>query len=366
MKFICEQSDLSRFLQVAARAISTKSTLPILTGILVETKDQVLRCVATDLEISVELSIPGIQIIEPGSVVIPGKTFVDIIRHLPSGVITVEKEATANMITISAKHASFQLPLLPLEEFPSLPESTETNHFQLKGMVLKEAIKQTIYATLAEDPRPFLSSVLWEINAGALKLVATDINRLAVKEIGIAGGVNGTALIPVRAFREIANIFGNNPEDDVTIRLSERVIFISGSGITFSSRLVEAQFPRYEQVIPKDFKGSFLVRRTEFIDSLERSALVSSSVKLKIFGEQIEITAKEPDKGHSYEDLPAQIEGSDLEIGFNVRFLLDFLKSTDTENIVFKYIQDQKPALLQGEGKSDYHYIVMPLKLSAG
>lgn len=366
MKFNCEQSDLSRFLQVAVRAISTKSTLPILTGILVETRDQVLRCVATDLEISVELNIPGIQIIEPGSVVIPGKTFVDIIRHLPMGMITVEKEASSNMITISAKHASFQLPLLPLEEFPSLPEADQMNQFQLKGTVLKEAIKQTIYATLSDDPRPFLSSILWEIKPDTLKLVATDINRLAIKEMPIEGGIEATALVPVRAFREIANIFGNNSEDEVTVRLSDRVIFISGSGITFSSRLIEAQFPRYEQVIPKEFNGSLVVKRTEFIDSLERSALVSSSVKLKIFGEQIEITAKEPDKGHLYEDLPAQIDGKELEIGFNIRFLLDFLKATDTENIVFKYIQEQKPGVLQGEGRTDYQYIVMPLKLSAG
>lgn len=365
MRLVCEQSELSRFVQIAARALSTKSTLPILTGILIETQENQLRCVTTDLEIAVEVMVPGIQVFEPGSLVLPGKTFVEVVRHLPTGPVEIKKESTSNMVTVSGKHSSFQLPLLPREEFPMLPEKGTEHPIQINGVQLKEAVKQTIYATLADDPRPFLSSILWEMSEGRLRLVATDVNRLAVKDIAVNSSFQGSALVPVRALREIANIFGNNEEEELKVQLTDRLIFIEGSGISFSSRLVEAQFPRYEQVIPKEFNGSVLIKRTDLVAALERSLLVSYSVRIKITGDQIEISAKEPDKGHAFEEIPAKISGMDLEIGFNARFLLDFLKSVDTENIIFKYIQEQKPALLQGEGKTDYQYIVMPLKLSA-
>lgn len=364
MKFTCDQSDLSRFLQIVSRAISTKTTLPILTGILIETKENGLRCVATDLEISVEVMVPGIQIFDPGSVVIPGKTFVEIVRHLPAGPVELSKDTNANMVTISGKNSSFQLPVLPLEEFPMLPNINDANQIKISGTTLKEAIKQTIYATLAEDPRPFLSSVLWEFNDRSLKLVATDINRLAIKEIPVDGSLQTSVLVPVRALKEVMNIFGNNSEEILQISLSDRIILINGSGISFSSRLVEAQFPRYEQVIPKEFTGSYLVKRSNLIDALERSELVCHSVKMKVSPEHLEITAKEPDKGHSFEEVPIEMNGEKIEIGFNGRFLLDFLKSVDSENIIFKYTQEQKPALLLSENKNDYQYIVMPLKLS--
>lgn len=365
MKFTCAQEDLSHYLQIAVRAIATKSTLPILTGILIETKENYLRCVATDLEIAVEVKIPNIQIQNPGIVVLPGKTFVEIVRHLPQIPVEIELDENSKAVSIVSKYSSYQLPVLPVEEFPTLPDFKNGDKLEISSEKLKEAIRQTIYATLAEDPRPFLSSILWESTPDHLRLVATDVNRLAVKDIPVKSGVQKTALVPVRALREISNIFGNNPEDTLDIYIGEKLIYLTGAGVTFSSRLVEAQFPRYEQVIPKEFLGSMLINRSMLIEALERTSLVSNSIRLTISNKGVIITAKEPDKGKSYEEIPADFTGQELEIGFNVRFLLDFLKAVDAEEIIFKYIQEQKPALLQINGKNEYIYIVMPLKLSS-
>jgi DNA polymerase-3 subunit beta len=364
MKFNCAQEDLSHFLQIVVRAIATKSTLPILTGILLETKEDKLRCIATDLEIAVEVNIPNVQIQKPGIVVLPGKTFVEIIRHLPQVSIEVELDDNTKTVSIVSKHSSYQLPTLPVEEFPTLPDIKNGEKLEIASEKLKEAIRQTIYATLAEDLRPFLSSILWEITSDHLRLVATDVNRLAVKDIPIQNGFNKTALVPVRALREISNIFGANPEDNLDIYIGEKLIYLTGSGVTFSSRLIEAQFPRYEQVIPKDFQGSISINRTMLIEALERTSLVSNSIRLSISDKGVIITAKEPDKGKSYEEIPVDFKGQEIEIGFNVRFLLDFLKVVDAEEILFNYIHEQKPALMQINGKNDYIYIVMPLKLS--
>jgi DNA polymerase-3 subunit beta len=364
MNIVCLQDELARFLQITARALATKSTLPILTGIFLECKDNVLRCVATDLEIAIEVNVPNIQVFTAGSLVLPGKTFVEIIRHLPPGPITIEYDNSSKMANITSKHSSYQLPVLPVEEFPTLPELTDGTQVELKGEILKEAIRQTMYATLIDDPRPFLSSILWEITPGRLRLVATDVNRLALRDINVNADFQKTALVPVHSLREIANIFGNNTEEKLNIYLTDKLIFIKGSGITLSSRLVEAQFPRYEQVVPKEFNGIVGVAKNEFIDALERTALVSNSIKINISEKGMIITAKEPDKGRSYEEVPLDFSGKEIEIGFNVRYLLDFLKSVEADKILFKYNQDQKPTLLQTQEKDDYLYIVMPLKLS--
>jgi DNA polymerase-3 subunit beta len=364
VKIICKQDELSRFSQVVVRAIATKSTLPILTGIYLETKNDFLRGVATDLEISVEVKVPNIQIVEPGAVVLPGKTFMEIIRHLPSVPVEISTNEDSSMITIASQYSSYQLPVFSIDEYPTLPEIIDGESMELAGDSLKEAIRQTIYATLADDPRPFLSSILWEISVDKLRLVATDVNRLAIRDLPIHGNAKGIALVPVRALREIANIFGNNSEEKIKVVLNEKMIFLEGDGITFSTRLVEAQFPRYEQVIPKDFLSMVEMDRNKFISALERTALVSSSIKMAVTVDKVVITAKEPDRGKSYEELSAEVEGNNYEIGFNVRYLLDFLKSLDTEKIIFRYFHDQKPALMIGKNQDDYQYVVMPLKLS--
>jgi DNA polymerase-3 subunit beta len=364
MKIVCIQDELSRFLQIVVRAIATKTTLPILTGIYLETKDNMLRCLATDLEIAIEVNVPNIQIINPGAVVLSGKTFVEIIKHLPQGPVEIDFDENAKMVSITSKHSVYQIPVLPAEEFPTLPEIKSGNNMEIKGEELKEAIQQTIFATLGDDPRPFLSSILWEIYPDKVRLVATDVNRLAIKDIPVKSSGQASALVPVRALREIANIFGGNTETTLEITINEKLIFIIGAGVKFSSRLIEAQFPRYESVIPKDFNGTVIVNRNELIDALERTALVSNSIKIYLTSPELIINAKEPDKGNCKEEVEVDFSGKEVEIGFNVRFLLDFLKSTHETKVIFKYVQEQKPAVLQGQGDDSYQYIVMPLKLS--
>lgn len=363
VKIICNQEELSKYLQTVSKALAVKGTLPILTGIYIETITEGARCLATDLEIAIEVYIHNLQVIEPGAVVLPGKTFVEIIKRLPPVPLEIAYEDSSRMVSITSRYSSYQLPVMPVEEFPSLPELKEGESFCVPGEPLKEAIRQTIYATLMDDPRPFLSSILWEITPGQLRLVATDVNRLAIRDLSADSDLQKTVLVPVRSLREIANIFGST-EQNLQITTNDKLLFISGNGITFSSRLVEAQFPRYEQVLPKEFHGTMKVNRLQFIEALERTALVSSTVKFNLTDDGLIINAREPEKGCSKEEIPMDLTGNEIEIGFNLRFLLDFLRSLDSESIICKYIQEQKPFYMQGEGNEEYIYIVMPLKLT--
>lgn len=364
MKLICDQSELSRYLQVVVKAVSTKLTFPALTGILMETTDSGLHCVATDLDLSIEINIPNVQVIEPGKILIPGKTFTEIVRHLPSGPLEMSQDTT-NVFNVSAGKSSYQLPILAHEEFPTLNVPEGNISLKINSAELKEIVRKTSYATLADDPRPFLSSILWETTEGKLRIVATDVNRLAIKDINIdLSAGNAQILIPVRAMKEMSTIFGNNLDEDIQVSISERMLFVSQAGISFSTRLVEAQFPRYEQVIPKEFNGTMSFRRLDLINALERSSFVSSSIKIKIANDQLELMSKEPDKGNFQETFAVQLDGENIEIGFNVRYLMEFLKAIDSEKVIFKYTQNQKPVLMYAEDDISYQYIVMPLKLS--
>lgn len=364
MKFICEQAELAKILQITSKALATKSTLPILTGIYLEIHNNILKCLATNLELIIETQLTNFQVIKAGKVVIPGRTFVDIIKHLPARPVELEYITEKNLFNINCDKSSYQLNVLSAEEFPDFSEEEPDELFTIPGTELKEGIKQTIYATITDENRPFLSSILWEVADNKLRLVATDINRLALKDISVNENITKTALVPVRAMKEIASIFDNNLEEPLQIKINDKAIFIKNGAISFASRLVDTKFPKYQQVVPQEFGGSFVCDRSSFIEALERTLLVSSSVKINISDQGMRITSKEPDKGIAYEEVSIDFTGVEMEIGFNVKFLLEFLRSITSEKVIVKYIQEQKPVLMQGQTLNDYLYIVMPLKLA--
>jgi len=365
VRFISSQEEFSRFLQIVSRALASKSTVPVLNGILLKTKENSLNCVATDLEIALEVTIHKVEIIEPGAAIVPGKTFVDIIKHLPATEIEVFYDETTKNMHITCQDSSYQLPTLPLEEFPVLPVMEEGLKIQIKAEQLREAIRQTIFATTADDSKPYLTGIFFELTDNQTTLVATDVSRLAIKKIQTNKENNkGSALIPVRAMREIMNIFTNTEIEPLQITLTEKLIFISSAGINFSSRLIAAQFPAYTQVIPKEFNGIIQVKRTELIEALERTVVVSSLIRFKITSEKIIINAKEPDKGRSHEEIKNYYDGKEMEIGFNAKFLLEFLRVIESESVEIKVVHEQRPVVFQGDHDSSYLYVVMPLKLA--
>ena len=380
MKIICSQEELARSLQIAGRGLAVKNTLPILSGMLLETYSDSLTIFTTDLEVGIEVYVPKTTVMQPGKVVVPGKTFIDIIKHLPPGRVEIALDMEKGVFNIVSSSSSFQLHTLPVEEFPSLPDSFkelasvfeegEADVLSKKGgsvigAELKEAVRQSIYATSPEDPRPFLSSVLLEIFNDRIRLIATDINRLVIREAKFEGTIEQKILVPVRALREVANIFGNDPEDNIHLLLVDRQVFFLGKGIVFSSRLVDAQFPRYEQVIPTEFKGTMQVHRQEILSSLERIALLDNVVKMTVTREGLFLTANEPDLGNAYEELKCSYSGEELQIGFNARFLIDYLRTVDKDEIIFHFSGNMKASLLQGTGSDSYKYIIMPMRLNS-
>lgn len=381
MKIFCSQEELLRSLQIATKALSMKSTLPILSGLLLETRDDQLYCLATDLELGIEVRIPEATIIAPGKVVIQGKTFFEIIRHLSSGRIELFLDDRENLFNIKTSTSFFSLHTLPVDEFPTLPEgfkkfnNIETENekieedqefalFYINAAIFREAVRQSLYATLPEDPRPFLSSILGEFTEDQLRMVATDINRLVIKEIEVKGKNKRNILIPVKSLREIATIFGNDPDEEIKVIIDQRQLFAVGKGIIISSRLIDSQFPRYEQVIPKEFNGKLRINRQVLLAALNRSSLLDKAVKLSLSEAGLIISSNEPELGMAYEEVICDYQGEKMEIGFNAQYLMDFLKNVNNEEILFSLSSGMKASLMSAVNGEDYRYIIMPLRLS--
>jgi len=379
VKLFCSQEELLRSLQIVTKALSNKNTLPILNGLLLETRDDQLYCIATDLEIGIEVKIPEVTIIAPGKVVIQGKTFFEIIKRLSSGRIELILEEKESLFHIKTPKSFFSLHIMPAKEFPTFTEDykrfknldlDQNNQenlsiYSINASLLREAVKQSSYATLPEDPRPFLSSVLAEFSDHCLRLVATDINRLVIKEIKIKGKKKNNALIPIKSLREIAQIFGNDPEEEITILLDQRQLFTMNKGVIISTRLIDSQFPRYEQVIPNEFFGKMKINRHLFLSSLNRSSLLDKAVKLSLSEAGLIISSSEPELGMAYEEINCHYEGEEMEIGFNAQYLMDFLRSIEAEEIEFKLSSGMKASLMKAVNGGEYTYIIMPLRLSA-
>lgn len=374
MKILCRQETLLHTLHLGTRALAVKSTLPILSGLLLETRDTELYCASTDLEIGIEAKIPEASILEPGRVVVPGKVFYDIIKHLPPGDVELGTDEEKKVFTIKGNNSFFELHLLPAEEYPTLPEKTDEKGgedqdvlaFLLTVASFREAVRCTVFATLPEDPRPFLSSVLMEFYPGKIRLVGTDINRLVVKEIGIEGEKEISTLIPVNSLREMANILANIEDKQFKIFFHQKMLYMTNGDLVFSTRLVDAQYPKYQQVIPEEFDGEIRIKREPFLQALERSALLDIAVKIKLSpGKGMEVSAQGPELGTAYENVECAYEGKNVEVGFNSFFLLNFLKTINHDEVIFKVSAGMKASVLKPVGDENYTYVIMPLRMNA-
>ena len=374
MKFLCRQEILLRILHMGTRALAAKTTLPILSGLLLETRENELYCASTDLEIGIEVKIPEVSILEPGRVVVPGKVFYEIIRHLPPGDLEVGTDGEKKALTIKGKNSFFQLHLLPDEEYPLLPERIDEKRAKDQGAMVfllpvasfREAVRCTVYATSPEDPRPFLSSVLAEFQPGRLRLVGTDINRLVVKDMAIEGDQEFSTMIPVNSLREMANILANIEEEQFKVFFHQKMLYMTNGDLVFSTRLVDAQYPKYQQAIPEEFDGEIRINRELFLQAVERIALLDLAVKLALSpGKEMEVAAQGPELGSAYENVACAYEGKEVEVGFNSHFLLNFLKTIDHNEVIFKISAGMKASVLTPAGDESYTYVVMPLRMNA-
>ncbi len=363
LRITCSKDELAQALGVVSRALSTRTSVQILSGVLLEARGGELRLAATDMELSLRATIAA-QIEGDGAIVLPGKTFVDIARLLPGDEVTIEHKPAESVVHVTAGSASYQLNTYNPEDFPRLPELDVVSTFGVERESLLETISRVAKAASRDESRPVLTGVLVQFGGGKLVMAATDSYRLAVKETSFSGTVPDLeAIVPGRALQELARIA--NSGDEVEIGVQENQVVFSTDDVWLTTRRIDGQFPNYRQLLPEAFEHELTLPRVELLDVIRRASVMiqrATPLQLRFADGELTVIARTHEVGESKESLPVGYTGEPLEIGFNADFLRDGLELLDSDDVRVKLISPLRPAVIQGEG-DDFTYLVMPIRL---
>ncbi len=367
MKVTCPREELAQKLGVVGRAVSSRTSVNILTGIMLRAEPGRLSLAATDMEISLRVTLDA-QVEEEGSVVIPGRLLVDIVRLLPAGEVTLEHRAEEGIAHLVCGPASYGLHTYSPDDFPRLPEIAPDESFSIDRSALLDTIMKVSRSASRDESRPVLTGVLVRFEAGKLIMAATDSYRLSVKETEISEGPAGEieAIVPARALSELARIAQASDTDSITVGIQENQIVFGVDDVWLTARRIDGQFPNYRQLLPETFEAEVELPREELLDVVRRTGLMAqrkSPLRLRFEEGQLTISAQTQDVGEAHESMPISYTADPIEIGFNAEFLRDGLESLEDDQVRLKLISPLRPGLIQGAG-DDFLYLIMPIRLA--
>ena len=370
------RKELFEGIQTVGKAVATRSSLPILTHIRIAAKDGKVSMMATDLEMWMEHTLPGVGITEDGAATAPARNFTELLAAMPDADVSVTVEDETNTLHLRCLKANYKLLGLSADEFPLLPQVKEDSRFVVDRETLKDAVKQTIFATSTDETRAILTGVLVVFQGDSLKLVATDTHRLAVRDCPVKeGSGSASAIVPSRAMNELLRIVGNE-EGDVVVTLSGNQIQFqvddeSGSKTTLISRLIDGQFPNYERVIPAQATKTLTVERAPLAAAVKRASIVARDSASRVVlrttedGDKLTITAESGSVGNAYEEVEVARTGDDtpVEIAFNAKYLADVLNVLDTEGLHIELTEPLRPGVIRPTDTADYLCVLMPMQV---
>jgi DNA polymerase-3 subunit beta len=364
LKIRVNQSILANHINIVQRGISSKSTLPILEGILLETFNGKLKLTSTDLEIGIETYL-DCNIVEEGSIVINSKIFGDIIRKLPNSIVNIEVKD--NNVNIKCESSEFNILGNNPDEYPPIHKEIDINTFKIPKDLFKNAIKRTVFATAKDDTRPILTGVLLEITGNKCSFVSLDGYRLALYNMYVNVDNDIKVIIPGRVLEELNKILEDDEEEILISTSPGHIIFNLGDTIV-TSRLLEGLFLNYKDIIREEHNTKIVVNRRNFQDSLERASLLAKEekanlVKLNIFDNQV-VVKSNTEIGNVYEKISSRQEGDNVNIAFNSKYLLDGIKVIDSEEIELSFMGSLNPCIIKPVDDDNYTYLVLPVRLA--
>lgn len=371
MKFSCNQQTLAKALNTVSKAVSARTTLPILKGILLEVNDDELIMTATDLDLSIEKKIQ-VSVEESGSAVVSARLFSDIIRKLPSGAVEIETSPD-NAISIRCMASEFHIVGQSADEFPNMGEFNETQTLVINGSLLCDMIRKTSFAASVEESKGIIVGILMEINSDSITLAALDGFRMAVANEAITNAAEPAKIVVAsRILNEVSKIIGETAEDDetdVTLILDQKKAVIAVGDTRMTLRLLEGEFIKYRDIIPKDQNCRLIVNRAEFMDSMERASLFAKDgknnlIKMSVLVDKIVITSRS-EEGNVKEEVFTERQGDGLDIGFNSKYLLDVLKAVPDESIAMELSSSVSPCLIKPVEGDGFIYLVLPVRIAS-
>lgn len=370
MQFTVQKDALYNGLNVVGKAAAIRGIQPVLSNVLIEcTEDNKLKLCATNLDITIEMKVPAI-IAENGNITLPSKKLLEIVSKLPNEAVGFNLNRDNNLMEIKCGKSKFDLKGISASEFPDTeyPESDEYVDIEINPLL--KAIKQTTFATASYDSNNVLSGVLFKINENVLEAAATDGNRLVrVKEkIENKENKSFSVVIPAGTLKEFAGILSGVEDNSVSVTVKTGRIMFKLEDRYIISRLIEGQYPAYEQLIPKEYQVKAVSDKGVLTSALDRVATMvnerTNIVKMHFEDNKLKLTADTPDFGDSCDEIDVDYDSDALDIAFNHKYILDFLKVTDSDKVMVELNGPLSGTLFKPEGEEDFLCLIMPVQVN--
>ncbi|MBR2179774.1 MAG: DNA polymerase III subunit beta [Selenomonadaceae bacterium] len=368
MNFTCSRKDLVEAFNVVSKAVSSKPQMPILSGIYMKAEGSTLELQANNFEMGIITKIP-VNTEDPGEIVVTGKYLQEVVRKLSGETVNISHDESQHIANIKSDTANFKLLSMSSEDFPKVKSPETFSTFSLRAATLKNLIRKTAYACANEEVRPIFTGCCLELAGNSVSMIATNTHRLAImKDTFDAELENLTFVVPSKTLWELFRMIDySDPSNSVTIDCSRKNISFTFDNIFMTSRLIDGQFPPYDKVIPQTAETIATVKVAEMMEAVDRVALISketeyNTIRFIFTQEGINISSDSPEVGRAEEQISAKIEGADIDISFNVKYIVDVLKVIDSEECVIKLNKPLSPVDIREKDRDNFIYVVTPVR----
>jgi DNA polymerase-3 subunit beta len=368
LKISIDRDGLLAQLQTVARVASSRTAIQALSGIQIAAGADGCEVRATDTDVGLRVPIEA-DVIREGTVVLPGRLLVDVVRALPVPSVSLELRAAEQDVELVSGNATFHIRTLRAEDFPPFPEPDPENAVSLPADAFVTTALKVAGSASRDETRPVLTGILVSASERELRMVATDSYRLSIKETQLAEPLaKGFEVnVPARALQELARIAGHGDDEGLRVTVRQNQILFEVGRIVLSSRLIDGQFPNYRQLVPDTFEHELTVSAGEIADVVRRVSLLAQKtapLRLAFAPGELTVSSQTPDVGEAKESLPVAFQGDPIEIGFNPEFLRDGVEAIGDGDLVLKLISPLRPGLIEAADQSGFRYLIMPIRLN--
>jgi DNA polymerase-3 subunit beta len=369
MQFVAKKEDLLRELSLVQGVVDKRNTRPILANAMLECEGDGVAVYATDLEVGLSCHFKA-QVGRGGAITVPAKKLADIVRLLPDGADVSLEVRDNNFIGISCGKIQYKLAGAPKEDYPAVPKPVDENRVEIPAGLLKTMIAQTIYSITVEETRYALNGAQLAFDNSTIRMVTTDAHRLSMVQHPFSGydGEAQEILIPRKTVQELKALIDDRL-DSVFFTQTENHLFFRVGDRVLDSRTLEGQFPNYQKVLPKDNDKTALIQRSHFKMAIDRVALLShetsKAIKLNFGPDLLLISSSNPEMGEAKEEFEIEFDGPEISIGFNSKYLSDFIATVHSDKIAIDLRDESAAGLLRpdGDDQGDYRYVIMPMRI---
>jgi DNA polymerase-3 subunit beta len=368
VKISVDRDALLAQLQTVTRVASTRSAIQALSGVQVVAGDQQCELRATDMDVSLRVPLPA-QTVREGTVVLPARLLLDVVRSLPAAEVSLELRAAEQDVELISGGATFHIRTLRAEDFPPFPEPSSEDGVSVPVGAFVETALKVAGSASRDETRPVLTGILVSATDRELRMVATDSYRLSVKETALEAPLTAAfeVNVPARALQELARVAAGTDDGQLRVSVLQNQVVFELDGVVLSSRLIDGQFPNYRQLLPEAFEHELRIAAAELTEVVRRISLLAQKnapLRLAFNPGELTVSAQTPDVGEALESMPVPFQGEPLEIGFNPDFLRDGLEAVEEGDVLLKLISPLRPGLIESGDNGGFQYLIMPIRLN--